>query len=182
MRKPVKSKQDIVNDFITVFRKNGLNGATLSRLVKASGLQRASLYHYFPNGKKDMYISVLQKVIDDLNIKVLSVLKENKDPRLRLNNMLKAVDQFYAGGSELCFITVFSFGEGSDVVQKSLSSAIHTWTLQIERALREMQAPFAKKTAHLIMSSIQGSLTLSHINKNPSFFKNSLKVIKRFIV
>lgn len=176
MRTAKKSKTEIIDAFTKVFRKNGL-GTTLSQLTAASGLQRASLYHFFPNGKQDMYTAVMLRVIENLKAQVLSALHTKKNPTQRLKNMLRAVNQFYAGGLELCFITVFSFGEGSEQVQKLLSSAVHHWTQEIESTLKEMKTSSPKKTAHLIMSSIQGALVLSYVTGESLFFKNTLKEI-----
>ena len=39
---------------VQTFRQHGYEGASLSMLSQASGLGRSSLYHYFPNGKKEM--------------------------------------------------------------------------------------------------------------------------------
>ena len=42
-----------------VFQTYGYDGATLSRISDATGLQRASLYHRFPGGKEEMAKFVL---------------------------------------------------------------------------------------------------------------------------
>jgi len=44
---------------LAVFRENGYAGAYLSTLSAATGLQRASLYHRFPEGKPAMAAAVL---------------------------------------------------------------------------------------------------------------------------
>ena len=42
-----------------VFRDVGYEGATLSALAAATGLQKASLYHRYPGGKQQMADEVL---------------------------------------------------------------------------------------------------------------------------
>ena len=182
MRTPQKSKTDIVDDFIKVFRANGLYGTTLSQLVKSSGLQRASLYHYFPNGKTDMYEAVLLKVVNELKETVISKLEENHSYEQRLKNMLKAVDKFYNSGSNLCFITIFSIGESSPLVRQTLSSAVNLWITSIEKNLKKMKLKNSKHIAQSIVANIQGSLILAHAAGDLSIFKNCLKNINSSLV
>ena len=47
------SKEKIILQLIPVFRQYGYGGTSLAMLIKATGLGKASLYHYFPEGKKN---------------------------------------------------------------------------------------------------------------------------------
>ena len=177
MRKPKKSRTEILNDFTRIFREHGLHGTTLSQLVKSSGLQRASLYHYFPNGKTDMYEAVLLKVIDELEEKVISTLEGSQSYKQCLKNMFKAVDDFYNNGSNLCFVTVFSIGESSPLVRQTLLLAINKWIISIENILKRMKIKNSKDIARSLVANIQGALILTHVTGDPSIFKSCLRVM-----
>ena len=125
-----------------------------------------------------MYEAVLLKIVDELKEKVISKLEENRSNEQCLKNMLKAVDKFYNGGSNLCFITIFSIGESSTLARQTLSSAIDLWVTSIEKILKKMNLKNPKGTAQSIVASIQGSLILTHATGDPSIFKNCLKNIK----
>ena len=45
---------ELIDKISRVFRQHGYEGATMSRLSAATGLERASLYHRFPGGKDEM--------------------------------------------------------------------------------------------------------------------------------
>jgi AcrR family transcriptional regulator len=48
------SKQIHVPILLKLFRQFGYDGVTLSKISQATGLGKASLYHYFPGGKAEM--------------------------------------------------------------------------------------------------------------------------------
>jgi len=48
------NEEELLDRLTSVFRTHGFEGASLSLISKATGLQRASLYHRFPGGKEEM--------------------------------------------------------------------------------------------------------------------------------
>ena len=55
-------RDEVVARILTVFRDFGFDGASLAELSKATGLGRSSLYHYFPGGKDEMAVAVLERI------------------------------------------------------------------------------------------------------------------------
>ena len=47
-------REEIIPLLAEVFRTQGYEGASLSRLGEASGLGKGSLYNFFPGGKEEM--------------------------------------------------------------------------------------------------------------------------------
>ena len=174
MRKASKSREEILKDLIVVFRNNGFHGTTLTKLTEKTGLEKASLYHYFPKGKNQMATVVIKDIIDDLSLKVLKLLNENKSPRSKLLNMLTAINDFYQGGTMLCFLTVFSIGEQNTQISKALTQALTSWIESLDDVLKELEIKHSKQQAAFAISSIQGSLILAHLKNNPNLFKNNL--------
>lgn len=124
----IKVEPDHIIDRLTeVFRTVGYDGATLSKLSKATGLQRASLYHRFPGGKKEMAEAVLAQACAWLDIHVLVPLTGSGTPQARLQKMAKALDTFYAQGGTSCLLDSLSFGEGSDIFHDHIRAAFAHW-------------------------------------------------------
>ena len=59
MASPKVHDEKLIERLTSVFRIYGYEGASLSRIAEATGLQRASLYHRFPGGKEEMAEAVL---------------------------------------------------------------------------------------------------------------------------
>ena len=72
-----------------VFQTYGYDGATLSRISDATGLQRASLYHRFPGGKEEMAKFVLAKADEVFAHQLLAPLGEPGEPKERIREMAR---------------------------------------------------------------------------------------------
>lgn len=178
MRKPLKPREEIIRDLSKVFRTHGFEGTSLSLLTEGTGLERASLYHHFPKGKADMAEAVLMQALAELDEKVLSRLEGERDPKRKIEDMMKQVEKFYKNGNEICFITIFSLGVVSKKVTDSMNAAIQKWLKLLETTLAELGVDAPKESAQHALATFQGGLILSHAMKDPKVFKNSLKQIE----
>jgi len=178
MRKAKIPKPELILLLTECFRENGFEGTTLSMLTKATGLEKASLYHHFPKGKQAMAEAVLASVIDELQSQVLIKLEDDVHARDKLSSMFKAVDKFYKGGRQLCFITIFSIGDSASPIKKSLKLAVTKWVKLIESCLDELQVKDSKRRAQVAVSAIQGALIASHTLGDPKVFRNALLQIE----
>ena len=91
---------------MATFRTKGYNGASLNDLANSSGLQKASLYHRFPGGKKDIGLAVLNFVEVWKEQNIVAVIK-NKDlkPSERLSTVIKNISSIYENGEcSRCFM------------------------------------------------------------------------------
>jgi len=67
------NEDDVLTDIMSVFWRNGYEGTGLAQIIKATGLQKGSLYKAFEN-KQDMYVKALahyEKNIVDKAVKSL---------------------------------------------------------------------------------------------------------------
>lgn len=178
MRKPAKEKSQILLELTEVFRTNGYDGTTLSKLTERTGLERASLYHYFPGGKSAMAEAVLDQILHTLSEKVLSALTSDAAPLQRLSDMLNATDKFYNGGNDLCFVSVFAIGVGSDALTTTLQSAVAGWLKSLTTTLAEAKKPNPDALANAGLSCIQGGLILAVVQDDPKPFTDSLGFLR----
>ncbi|MEM9444033.1 MAG: TetR/AcrR family transcriptional regulator [Verrucomicrobiota bacterium] len=100
----------LVSKISEVFRKLGYEGASMTALTEATGLQRASLYHRFPDGKQAMANIVIQQASQNLK-RQLSAL--NKNTSLNHEEKLKTfkciLSDFYCQGHLPCVIDSMSY-------------------------------------------------------------------------
>ncbi len=163
MPPPLMSKSEVVAHLYRVFRAFGYNGATLSRLSDASGLGKASLYHYFPGGKADMAAAVLDHVDAWLNQHVVTALREPGPPADRVNRMADQLNQLYAGGTQGCTLGNMALTGGRELFQDRLKATFHAWIEALTAVLREAGLParLATERAEDAVLEIQGALVLS---------------------
>lgn len=175
-------KSQIIRAMTEVFRESGYDGTTLSKLMVGTGLERASLYHYFPGGKTAMAAAVLQDVLGQLREDVLSALSADAPPKERIANMLDATDAFYNGGNDLCFISIFAVGVNDEGLSAALQSAVAGWLEALEATLSDAGVLGAEELAHAALSCVQGGLVLAASQNDPRPFQHALKHLRASLV
>jgi AcrR family transcriptional regulator len=175
----IKVEPDHIIDRLTeVFRTVGYDGATLSKLSKVTVLQRASLYHRFPGGKKEMAEVVLAQASVWLDTHVLAPLTGSGTPQARLQKMATALDRFYAQGGTSCLLDSLSFGEGSGIFHDHIRAAFAHWIEALAAlAIKSTgcSKAEARQRAEDAVLSIQGALVLARGTGNTQPFQRVLK-------
>ncbi|MBX2862295.1 MAG: TetR/AcrR family transcriptional regulator [Leptolyngbyaceae cyanobacterium MAG.088] len=179
MRKPTKDRAQILCELTEVFRQNGYDGTTLSKLTEKTGLERASLYHYFPGGKRAMAEAVLTHVLDELSETVLAALNSSSPPTQRLTAMLDATHDFYNGGQDLCFVSIFAIGENSEHITSTLRQAVMSWLDSLATTLGDAGKPDARSLANVGLSCIQGGLVLAGVTRNSQPFVDAISFLRQ---
>ena len=83
MSPPIPDRARVMATLNRQFRDHGYEGATLRRICAATGLPRGSLYYYFPNGKADMLLAVLEDTEEQFERAVLRPMREAGPPKAR---------------------------------------------------------------------------------------------------
>lgn len=171
------SKEDAIAQLVPVFRRYGYEGTTLVRLSKATGLGKASLYHYFPGGKEEMAGAVLAHTRKVCEQTILDPLQAPQTPRDRLQGMVASIREFYRSGREPCLLAVLSLGEGDDLFGETIQDSIRRWIGAIAVVLEEagIEPERARERAEDAIVEIQGALVLVRILGQTDPFERILK-------
>jgi TetR/AcrR family transcriptional repressor of lmrAB and yxaGH operons len=159
------------------FSEFGYDGSSMEILAKATGLKKASLYHRFPNGKKEMAQHVLKIVEQWILQNIVSVsANKNIQPQIRLETAINAIDELYHGGDNNCLLRTLSIGTDADAFKESVTRCFNLLADGFTDIAIDMGVPAdtARQTAKLINLTIQGSLVLAGATGDNSYFKNSL--------
>lgn len=92
------SKGKITRDFIiekaaSIFNKNGFAGASLSELMKETGLQKGGIYNHFRN-KEEIVLSAFDFAIKKHNYAVYAAYKDKKTAREKLHAIIKFYETY----------------------------------------------------------------------------------------
>jgi AcrR family transcriptional regulator len=174
-------RDEVVARIQDVFRDRGFDGASLAEISNATGLGKSSLYHYFPGGKDEMAVAVLERIDAWMNAHALAALRRTGTPRARLRAMLHVLDEFYVGGRNACVLGNLVVGGSREKFQDFLASAFTGWIaalqdLAIESgvSLRESQ-----QRAEDAVVRIEGALIVAGGLGDPAPFKRALRNIER---
>lgn len=90
------------------FRAVGYEGASLARLAKSVGMQKPSLYHRFPGGKRQMAEEVLAAARSWYVAHIFAPLAAEGPPAERIAAVVRALHTFYDGGKQACLLNLLA--------------------------------------------------------------------------
>lgn len=172
---------EILTGLAKVFRSKGYEGASLKDLSEATGLKKASLYHRFPNGKKEMADAVLGHVGNWVEEHVFQAfLDQELSPQARLKKGLLEIRTLYNGGDEVCVFRALSMEAGFELFDKQIRNGMSMWiaTLKNIGIALELDPNEAEKRAVQTLIEIQGSLIVTKGMGDVIIFENTLQNIE----
>ncbi|WP_394827669.1 TetR/AcrR family transcriptional regulator [Pendulispora albinea] len=184
MPAPIMSKEDVVALLYETFRKNGYDSASLAELSKETGLGKSSLYHYFPGGKEEMALTVLDLVDASMQKDLIEPLLDDANdvsPQVKLERALETLEGVYARGRKGCILGVLSAASSRHRFQKRLKRSFHAWIEAFARLA--LEAGLAKETAHAraedAVLRIEGALVVSAGLNDPKPFHRTMADLRR---
>jgi TetR/AcrR family transcriptional repressor of lmrAB and yxaGH operons len=164
--------EKLLEQLTRVFQQYGYEGASLSRISEATGLERASLYHRFPGGKDQMAEAVLEHVAGTFE-EVLSPLYESGSLAARIRESGRRLQEFYEDGSVSCVLDTLSLRAGSRALHEAIGRAYSAWREAFAAAAREAGFPSvsARRRAEEAIMSIHGALVLARATGDKSPFR-----------
>ncbi len=176
MPAPLIPKEEVLERLTAAFRAHGYEGASLARLSEATGLGRASLYHYFPGGKRDMAAAVLEFVGAHFERLVLAPLGEDGPIGPRLNRMILGLDEFYMRGEAACVWDLFGIGRAGEAFRDELRQSVDHVCAALAEALGRAGVPtaIAKARAEDTVVAFQGALVVARARGDRSVFERVL--------
>jgi TetR/AcrR family transcriptional regulator, lmrAB and yxaGH operons repressor len=172
---------DVVSRLFEVFRDQGFAGASISQIAEATGLGRSSLYHYFPGGKEDMALAVLQRVESSMRERLFEPLRASSAPAKRLKAMLETYDEMYDGGRDVCLLGTLVLGGSRARFQRPLKEIFETWITALAGLAADAGVPAktARERAEDAVLRIQGALILAGGLDDTAPFRRTLKTLAK---
>jgi AcrR family transcriptional regulator len=175
---------DLLARCTDVFRTYGFEGATMSRLAAATGLEKGSLYHRFPGGKEEMALAVAAGVAAWLEANVFAALKQAGSQQKRLKAAAEQLRIFYAEGTKSCALDLLSIPSGSAELAAGLKGALLAWQKAFAEFAQEggFSAGEARRRAEDAIIKIEGALVLSRVLGDSKPFHRSLDELSGVLI
>ena len=182
MPAPIISRTEVVGRLFNAFRTYGYEGATLARLSEATGLARASLYHYFPDGKEGMARAVIETSRDWVQANVKAPL-EQKDgaASTRLKKAMRNIVAGYDNGLSSCVVNVLGIGDAHAVIRNELRDLTRLYVEAFEAFLRDQNVASARarELALDTVTQIEGALVMARALDDRTVFTKRLEQIEK---
>ncbi len=179
--RPTTSKDEIIDRLFELFRQGGFEGVSLADIGRATGLNKSSLYHYFPGGKTDMAAAVIERARAWAGAAVVEPLGRPGPREARIDAMLEAVEALYQGGRRPCLIASMLIGPPDTGLAAAVGAIVRDWLAALTRALVETGAEpvAAGRAATDALARLQGALVLARALGDRQPFEAALAAVRR---
>jgi TetR/AcrR family transcriptional repressor of lmrAB and yxaGH operons len=184
MPAPLMSKDKVLDRLLDAFRDKGYEGASLNELSAATGLKKASLYHYFPGGKEEIAEQVMAHLDKYLAESLYQPLESSQTPTKKLAAMIDTIDAFYEGGRKACLLERMCTAADRARFKRPLRRGFTVWLEAVERLCIEagLSRAVARARAEDFVVRVEGALVLCAGSQNYGVFARTLKDLRRSVL
>ncbi|WP_115788580.1 TetR/AcrR family transcriptional regulator [Arthrobacter silvisoli] len=172
MPRTLLERPDAVRALAGVFRRRGFESSSLSVIQQEAGIGRGSLYHFFPNGKKDMARAVLDQVRAWFEDEVFAPLRAATDAVEAVSAMTKAVADYFVSRENVCLFAAMTLGEEKETFADEVKAYFVDWVDALAALLQRggLTLEDAHENALDAVAGIQGGLILTRAYGDESTF------------
>ncbi|MCP2259446.1 transcriptional regulator, TetR family [Streptoalloteichus tenebrarius] len=168
----VGTRERIIRAASRLMQRQGYDGTGIKQIAQEAGAALASVYHFFPGGKKELAVAAIQRGEEEFADELRVAFDQEEDPAeaivlctRRLAEGLRASD--WVDG---CPVTSTALGSASraDDIQRAAASAFAHWRdLVLDRLLRAgVDADAAHDLAHTVISTLEGAELAAQVSRD----------------
>jgi len=184
MPAPKIDKAQAIAAIAELFREHGYHGTSYAQIIKASGLGKGSLYHYFPGGKEDIAKAVLKQIDCWFEENIFTPLDTDRDPEKVLEKMFVTVDTYFASGQRICLLGSFALYDAKEPFSAEIKSYFQRWIKALSTYLQNqgLSAKESRNLAYSTMVTIQGGLVMAQAIDDTDIFKQAISESKKILL
>ncbi len=191
MSKAQDTKIRIVEQAAILFNQQGFSGASMTDLMRLTGLQKGGIYNHF-NSKDELALVAFDFAINHIQQKFMGALKGKRHAVDRLISFLEVYerlldDPFLKGGCPILNTAVES-DDTHPALRERAQNAVDKWRTLIHRivekgiARRELHTTVdSEEVSTILISTIEGAIMLSKLYGDSSYLKRAMSHLKTFI-
>lgn len=184
MPRPQSVQDGELYDRLTaVFRVAGFEGASLGALAQGAQLQRASLYHRFPDGKTQMAEAVMGRVREHFG-HAIAPMVDDPDVTAGVVESGRRLSAIYGDGELPCVLDTLTLS-GAPAGVRELAAAIATdWIGGMAgAAVRGGATPEAARIlAEDAFGRMEGGLVLARLLGDPAPFRRAIAELPKLLL
>jgi TetR/AcrR family transcriptional regulator, lmrAB and yxaGH operons repressor len=184
MPAPKIDKARAIAAIAELFREHGYHGTSYAQIIKASGLGKGSLYHYFPGGKEDIAKAVLKQIDCWFEENIFAPLNTDNDPEKVLEKMFVTVDLYFASGQRICLLGSFALYDAKETFSSEIKSYFQRWIKALSTYLQKqgLSEQESRNLAYYTMVTIQGGLVMAQAIDDTDIFRQAISEAKNILL
>lgn len=167
-RPPKMPRNELLDKLTAVIASSGYDGSSLADFSAATGLSKASLYHFFPGGKRDIAQQCLIRSGMKLQKWVIAPLQGRAVAAARLNTSLDGVARYYGGERPSCLMNILSLTENAADFLPGIQAGLKAWqdALKLTFLALGNSDKESGQEALSFLRQIQGALVLCQVDQS----------------
>jgi len=177
--KGAAAKARMLDATIGLMRRGGLAGTGMNEIVAASGAPKGSVYHFFPDGKRQIAVEALGRYTGRVHASMDEALSRARGPRAKVRALFALVasrlEEADFGASCAVGAVTLDLDEALDGVRPAAEAAFADWRGLIER---HMDIPDRKRReafAGLVLTAIQGGYVRGRAERSVEPFREAAR-------
>lgn len=155
------SRGRMIEAAITLMRRSGLSGAGINEIVRESGAPKGSVYHFFPQGKRQIVSEALavhsQRVLAVIETSLASARTPGGRIRALFRTFGRRLEQGEYRASCAAGTVCLDLEDDLEAVRQTIESAFDSWAALIGSHLEFADARRARSFAGLVLAAIEGA-------------------------
>ena len=177
--KGAAARARLLDATIGLMRRGGLAGTGVNEIVAASGAPKGSVYHFFPDGKRQIAVEALGVYASRVLASMDEALSRARGPRAKVHALFALVERRLAdadfGASCAVGAVTLDLDADTAAVRPAAAAAFDAW-----RALlaRHFDLPDRKRRdafAGLVLTAIQGGYVRGRAERSVAPFREAAR-------
>jgi len=181
MKKGKITKDFIIEKAAAIFNKNGFAGASLSDLMKETGLQKGGIYNHFKN-KEEIVFQAFDYAIKKHNYAVYASYQNEKTNLNKIHAIIRfyetyPLDPIIEGGCPIVNTAVDSDNTNSELKER-VKDVLEGWVDNMKSLIQEgqkngefMQTANSYKIALFVVTTLQGGVIVARSFEDENYMR-----------
>lgn len=190
MRKGERTREAILERAIEIFNVKGFSGASLSDLMKATGLQKGGIYNHFES-KESLALEAFDYAVSTVSQRLWDSLKSKRTPTERLFGIINFFENYFERppfkGGCVILNTAIDSDDIHPMLRDHARQAMNQWRELIRRTVAKgiAQGEFRAGTdpdavATLIIGTLEGAFMLTKLYEEGVHVRRAVEHLNAF--
>ena len=170
-------RERMIEAAIVLMRRSGYSGVGINEVLAESGVPKGSMYHYFPEGKRQVATEALTAYAVRVVAFIDGRLALGKSPADKMRQLFRGfearVEEFEYRQSCAAGCVSLDLGDGLDSVRATVQGAFADYIEVIARHIPFADKRRARSFAGLVLTAIEGGYVRARAEHSSAAFREA---------
>ena len=176
------TRSRLIREATRLFQMRGYHGVGVTEILQAAQVPKGSLYHYFPDGKKQLAIAIIETLEGDVESQIRKLRQHGHGISAVLSRVAADIASWFDGtghsqGSILASLAV-GLGPGDDALADALRRAVQQLENYITELFVDGGIASPDLAAREFLITIEGAMLLAKVQREGSIIERAVALFE----